>query len=1305
MASGTASPQVKSGDEYEALIQQRIEQIRRQVRAVDLAAGLLAVSVLALSYLFLAAIADHWIIPGGLPLWGRALLFVGLVVLILGYFYRRVVPLVLHRVNPVFAAYTIEQVRPSLKNGLINFLFLRREREELNRDDLARRVFYGLEQTTAHEISDLAPETTVDRGNVIRWGYLLAAVLLASGLYLVASPKSPLISYSRVLLPWANIAPPTRVTIADVQPGTTTAYQGEAVAISAEIDGLRGGEAATLYYSTADGQIANQAIPLTMPEGAYRHQCELPPGDAGLQQDLTYFIVAGDARTPIFTIDVEPALSILVDSVQYDYPDYTGIPDRTDPDSGDIQALEGTRVTIRAVANQPIRRAVIEMNSDPRQAVPMTSDGTRASVDFVLAMRPNDPLLPQYESYQIRFSDASGRENRRPVRHRIEVFPDLPPEIRWVDPPPERVTLPQNGSLDLKVRAEDPDFGLRSVRLRIERDEALSRSFPIEPWLEKRPPEPAHQGPYEAAYRFEPARLNLQPGDKVVYWAEALDNKEGPQKNAANRSQTDRRFVVIADPQRQPDKLPQPAGQGNPQQMPGGEGEQQKAPAVQSRDQQDRRQQPGEQSQNATPKPEPNEADRKQQPSGGENGEQGKSAQPGEQNSQGEGNQGQPGKSPPGQQNDQQKAGQGAENSEGNGDQENGQNQQEQGGQGGNQNQGGQDNQQSRQSRNATPDAQGGENQGTQQSGPNAAEPREGMQQPDSASNDGNQQGEPQAGEQPGEPRQPLDGESAPGDVFEEVLKHQRQEQQREGQGGEGGQDQQDAQGASQQENQNGEQQGATPGAQARQDEQANQPGQQQGAPESQGQGRQQQGPAGQQPQNPAEGQSENQTSPAGGQQQQPGQSQRNPSGEQHGEGQPQPGEAQQPNEGGQPAQRQQNREPDDSLAPSQQLTNDQPAEDQREEGPQQQKHREGGATQGSPSSNRASEDQSASDEEHSGSPTGQQGEAGAGRRSGEEGGAPSPREANRPRDKSPGQGGQSERRDDISAQSRSLSKSQSDSEGESRGELSGGGEDGGGQNAQQPGRGSAGSNTPSEQGGEPSQQQGEGTTGNQAGDQTTSDHATGRQGAQRGPGSQSRPGTQGDQPGEGSPGPTGQSAGEGGAGQPTGGNSRGGGSNPTGGNPTAGGAPGQEHTDGGSEEGPGSADDPNLEYSRKQTELALEYLEDQLAKEKPDQRLLDRLGWTREDLKEFVDRWQQMKRAAAEEGPRAADAKQNLDDALRSLGLRPRGTQLEGGTVTKDASRKLDSRRYDPPAQWVDQVRAYSRGVNRSGQGRGEVQ
>ena len=70
--------------------------------------------------------------------------------------------------------------------------------------------------------------------------------------------------------------------------------------------------------------------------------------------------------------------------------------------------------------------------------------------------------------------------------------------------------------------------------------------------------------------------------------------------------------------------------------------------------------------------------------------------------------------------------------------------------------------------------------------------------------------------------------------------------------------------------------------------------------------------------------------------------------------------------------------------------------------------------------------------------------------------------------------------------------------------------------------------------------------------------------------------------------------------------------------NPVMGGAPGRQAPQPPSQEqGPLGGEDINLQYARQQTEFALEYLEEQLARDEPDRELLNRLGWSRDDRSE----------------------------------------------------------------------------------------
>ena len=265
MASGTITPvqappaPPRPVDQVEQYIEGRLRHTQRQLQRIDLGTGLVTLLCGGLVLLLAAALADHWLVFGGLGFRGRMLFWLAIVGAGGLYAWRRIVPPLARRISPIYAAHTIERSRPTLKNSLINFLLFRRERQVV-----PEVVFHALEDRAARDISAVPSEAGVDAAPVIHRGYLLAAALAVFGLYLVLSPKSPLTSAARVLLPWAKIAPPTRVTIDDIKPGEDVErFHGDGVEVSATVKGIRDGEPILLYYTTADGQVINQAIPLT----------------------------------------------------------------------------------------------------------------------------------------------------------------------------------------------------------------------------------------------------------------------------------------------------------------------------------------------------------------------------------------------------------------------------------------------------------------------------------------------------------------------------------------------------------------------------------------------------------------------------------------------------------------------------------------------------------------------------------------------------------------------------------------------------------------------------------------------------------------------------------------------------------------------------------------------------------------------------------------------------------------------------------------------------------------------------------
>ena len=1076
------------------LIEDRILKTRRQVKGVDIIAGLLTLIVGTLTYLFVAALIDHWLVTGGLGFWQRLLLWAILISAAGLYFVKYVWPSLVLSINPVFAARTIEQTKPTLKNSLINFLLFRGHEREL-----APVIYQALEQRAAADLKGVQIETAVDRRPVLHLSYLLLAVVGVICLYLALSPKSPLISAERIIWPWSSLLAPTRVTIENLQPGDTVAFHSDFVTVSADVRGLNEGESAMLHYSTADGEVVDQSIPMIEENGAYRRQGKLPPDNLGLQQDYNYFITAGDFKTATYHIETQISPVIVVDKVEYHYPPYTGILDASVERQGDIRAIEGTQITIRATANQPIDRAEIDFSGSGKRGVRMNAEDRKAAGKFTLRMLPDDPTRLEHDFYQLRFTDKNHRENRRPIRYNIEVHRDLPPEVQIVEPQKDVTNVAEDGKLEIRVRAEDPDYGLRRVVLHAEQAKQILN---ITPLLDNMPPEKPLSGEFQGKCDFEPKKFKLKAGDRVAYWAEAEDNKEP----TPNLTATGKQWIVVVapdNPQTKNDQQPHPAkrpgnqsGKGESDQQASNQRPNEQPQAGQQQGDQKQQQNPAEtkpgekgdktdQSKHETDAQQP-PADQSQPTDKGESAQTGKSgdkstppesAQNPQQPSADQANKAQEPIDPnanPGdaiqkilehqqeeKQKDQQKI-QPADQQQNNQQQNNQQ-------QSGNQQSG------SQQSGNQQSGQQSGNQQsGKQQSGNQQSDNQQsGNQQSDNQQSGKQNSGNQQSGKQNSGDKQTSGSQSANG----QQQGNQQQDKQQSGNQQTGAQQSGDKQS-------NNQQSGGQPktGDQSQTGQQPS--NQQSGANQPEGNKQSSNQTAGGQQKSDDKQQSGNQQ-PSGDKQTGDKQS---PTGKQPSDkqlsGDKQPGDKQPPDDmqsgdnktGGE-------KQPGDKQSPTDKKPGDkQPAGDKQPSGDAEQSGSKQGDKQSADGQKPGSRDKLTNQQQTPG--TGQ----------GPEQPKPNPEAqgANQQRPKQSDQSGQDLNKKQDEAQSPSTSPKQSESKGDSAGDRSGGGQQGGGQQAKKPGTGSAGSQTPDDQGGSQANEQGPGEIGNKPGDQAQSSEPTG---------------------------------------------------------------------------------------------------------------------------------------------------------------------------------------------------------------------
>ncbi len=1174
MATGTISPTsvpppppVAESRERERVIQRQLGRTSLYVRLVDLAGRLAFWAVGVLAFFILAALIDHVI---GLRIVGRV---VALLLLTGGsawYLVAVIWPLLVRGINPTYAARTIEDATPSLKNSLINFLLLRQDRSQIK-----EIVFEAVERKAASDIASVPVESTVDRTALIRAGYVLCGAMALLAAYKILSPKDPFQTVARVLAPWAEIARPSRVQIEDVQPGDAEVYHGTTQTVSAIVQGVRDGDPVTLLVSTADGQTVDQPVEMSLAPGGLRYQCVLPPRDAGpadlpaggsaapfaglspgLQQDLTYRIVAGDAESLAYKLTVVAAPTIIVERLEYEFPPYTKKPAEKVERRGDIRALEGTKVTIRAVANQPIKSAWIEFDPNPEgapQLVPLATEGTRAWGTITLELQ-RDRQTPWHKTYQVRFRNAKAQRSEQPILHKLEVIPDLSPEVQILQPQRIRVEVPENGTQTIEVRAIDPDFSLSAVRL----EGTAGNKPPLK--VDLLPAGASELPQITVPYVFRPSDHKLAAGDELKYVAVAEDNRVNALTGAPdpNTARTKEYTLVVVEP------APNQDQQQNPNQQPMAGGQANQDPKNQDPKNQD-------------PKNQDPKNDGQQSPMGGSPMAGGAGGHQG-------GN--------PEQTNPMAGGGAGEQTNQGNPDNQAAGNDQQQ----------------------ADPNA-GAAGQTTGQGGKPQGKAHDG-QAIEEALNDLQRRGQQPAGQQ-----QPAGNQGQNENTGQPMPEPDQQN--RDGQG------------------QNNQSQRMAPGGQP-----------------------QDAGNSGNQGQNtPTTG------APAGNQ------AERNVADqEQSGQG---------PRDKGQKAKAGQ-RLPDEQKG-------DNPSEQQGEGG-------KGGAPQGPDQT--AQQPKSKTGEGERRDPgAGQNSDPGAGEASEDKSGSGTGQEANRDRPKEQQPMSNTPKGGETSAASGS--KHQSDSKGGESGDQSGGGKQGAGQGAGQKGNDSSGGNSAGDQGAGRAEETGSGETGAKAGSQQKADGKTGKAGTQQGQGSTSKSGNEGDaadsdagqegKSGKASSNDASQQASksQNQSSQP---GSRGG---KGGGGPVVEGGgddrlappdPRQEDAE--------AADAANLEYSRKATELALKHLKEE--EHNPDPDLLDKLGWTKDDLAEFLRRWDALQKSAQQ----SPEGQRELDEALRSLGLRdPANRRRSAGGTVGDSQRDLrdGGNRSAPPAAFREFFDAFRKGAART--------
>ena len=561
--------------DYHDYITLQLERTRRHIRSTDLMTAIAGGVGIILTYLLTFVVLDHWVIEGGFSTTARVVMLISVLLLTAGWFVWRVSRPAFNEINSLFAAKTLDTAKPDLHNVLLTLIDIRR-----NNKTVSPEIEQSLEKRAALGISKLQIDQTIDHTSLMRSLYFLLAIVVIFALYALLSPKQIAATLLRAVAPSANIAAATRTQINNVLPGKDIEIPARSqLEVSAFITGDIP-EEVLLKYTTADRRYVDEAIAMKPVEGdAAGKYAAILAGEngRGLLQNHSYYIEAGDDRTTVYHVTVKATPVAKVDQVFLVPPTYTGSPPVTQ-ETGNIDALEGTRVAISATVSMPVKLARIRFSDtediiQKAEEVMMTvSEGTKLTAELAPLKFRTDGTFPQF--YHIECKAEDDAMDPAPVLYRFNIRPDQPPMVRLRSPQGD-LTQPANGIIPLVVEAQDPDFRLHSLTLHVEKGGERIHS---EPLYEKKVP--AARVKYD--WKLEP--MHLLDGDEIAFWVEARDNKE-PVSNLTN---TQKIRVKIRAPQddaqvqktleeqkqeqrKQEEKAKQEAQKNGEQQPPGNE--------------------------------------------------------------------------------------------------------------------------------------------------------------------------------------------------------------------------------------------------------------------------------------------------------------------------------------------------------------------------------------------------------------------------------------------------------------------------------------------------------------------------------------------------------------------------------------------------------------------------------------------------------------------------------------------------------------------------------------------------------------
>jgi hypothetical protein len=431
------------------------------------------------------------------------------------------------RNRPEHVARFLEERDPGLGSRLINLIQLEAQTSDPSLSSATQSLARQAVEQYSLELADQPLENLARTGRIP--GRAKAAGLVTLSFLAVLAVGFPV-----TVVELARFADPfgdhpaysfTRLEIVDPGPAGTNVLFGKGIVVRVRASGHQPSQ--VFLTSSPEGLPGKTAtLPMFSQGGGLFNQVTEP-----VQTQTVAFAHLKNGETRSRQVRVGVVLTPQLDGafVRIAAPPYTGIKAEEKPYAfKPAQALQGSQVHFRLVSNRPLKSGWIEFtgaDQAPRR-VPLSPIREHEVAGSFVAE----------DSGRLRFGleDVNALPSQTNWEGSLTVTHDLPPEIRITEPEVDSLV-----AIDYRLEAHfeaSDDYGLRLVRIQ----RGINGLFlpPVE-----RPHDGIVHNSRETV-RLDFSKLNVQPGDEVTLFGEAIDN--APEPHLA-RSQTVRLKVVSVE--------------------------------------------------------------------------------------------------------------------------------------------------------------------------------------------------------------------------------------------------------------------------------------------------------------------------------------------------------------------------------------------------------------------------------------------------------------------------------------------------------------------------------------------------------------------------------------------------------------------------------------------------------------------------------------------------------------------------------------------------------------------------------------